>query len=480
MDVVFFFEVHQPLRLAPLERIMPNGDPRDPRDLFEWSVNREIFERVARRVYVKASEILLRSLRENRDFKFTMGVSGIAIDLMERWSPEALKILEKMVETERVELAAQTYYHSLAWLIDRDEFVEQVRDHVKRLEEVFGYKPVSAENTEFIYNNDIGCVLASMGFKAVLTEGVEWIQGFRGYNYVYGNPLCDIRVLVRNHRLSDDIGFRFSMRTWDQYPLTADKYASWLGALTGDLVLIAIDYETFGEHHWPETGIYGFLEHLPREISRRGLRFSTVSEAALSNKIRGIYDVPPWSTISWADERDLSAWAGNEVQRIALENLRILYSYAKALGGEALRVWRLYSMSDHFYYQATKHGPAGEVHSYFNPYGSPYKAQITYLRALEILARYLARKAREDYCGFIERFRAPDRLCFNFTSKEGVYSGFRACSFSELLEALKKIPREFLEHHLARGDIDRWLSAVLLADGDVDRIVERCSRTNTV
>ncbi len=480
MDVVFFFEVHQPLRIGPLDMVTLGKDPKDPGDLFEWSANKEIFMRVAERVYIKASKILLNSLRENRDFRFTISISGVAIDLMERWSPEAIELLREMVETERVELAAQTYYHSLAWLIDRDEFVEQVRDHVKRIEEVFGYKPVSAENTEFIYNNDVGCALASMGFRATITEGIEWVHGFVGYNHVYRNPLCNIRILVRNYRLSDDIGFRFSLRTWDQYPLTAEKYASWLGSVSGDLVLIALDYETFGEHHWPETGIYGFLEHLPKEISKRGLRFSTVSEAALSNKIRGVYDVPPWSTISWADERDLSAWAGNEVQRIALENLRILYSYAKTLGGEALRIWRLYSMSDHFYYQATKHGPAEEVHSYFNPYGSPYRAQVTYLRALEILARYLARKAREDYCRFVERFRAPERLCFYFTSKEGIYSGLRACSFSELIEILRKAPRELLEHHMARGDIDLWLSSVLLSDGGVEWIVKKCSKANIV
>ncbi len=477
MDVVFFFEVHQPLRIRPLDKILPGRGNIDPEDLFVWSVNKEIFTRIAERVYIKASKILLKSLRENRDFKFTMSMSGVAIDLMERWSPEAIEILEQMVETERVELAAQTYYHSLAWLIDRGEFIDQVREHVKRLEELFGYRPVSAENTEFIYNNDIGCTLADMGFKAVVTEGVEWAQGFRGHSYVYGNPLCDIRILVRNYRLSDDIGFRFSMRTWDQYPLTADKYASWLEALPGDLVLIALDYETFGEHHRPETGIYGFLEQLPREISERGLRFSTVSEAALSNKIRGIYDIPPWSTISWADERDLSAWAGNEIQRIALENLKTLYSYARAIGGEALRIWRLYSMSDHFYYQATKHGLAGEVHSYFNPYGNPYRAQATYIMALEILARYLARKAGENYCGFLEKFRSPERLCFNFTSREGVYTGLKACSFSELVEILERYPREIFEHHLARGDIDLWLSTVLLSEGGFDHIAKACLGT---
>lgn len=473
--MVLFFEIHQPLRIIPLVDITPGLNIEDPESLFSWDLNERVFKRVADRVYVKASKILYKGLKENPGFKFTISISGIAVELMRRWAPEALELLKLMVETERVEVAAQTYYHSIAWLIDRDEFIEQVREHVKILGEVFGHRPTSAENTEFIYNNDIGCTLSSMGFKAVVTEGVEWIPGFAGHNHVYENPLCGIRILLRNYRLSDDIGFRFSLRTWDQYPLTADKYSSWLQATPGDLVLIAVDYETFGEHHGPETGIYEFLEWLPREISRRPrLRFSTVTEAALRNKPRGIYDVPPWITISWADERDLSAWIGNEVQRMSLEILKSLYSYAKALGGNSLRIWRLFSTSDHFYYQATKSGPAGEVHSYFNPYGSPYRAQITYIRALDILSRYLASKAREDLCSFLEKFRASERYCFHFTDQRGSYIG-SACSYKELINFIKSLPRETIKHHIERGDIEAWLERVLLVRGGLEDIMRRCT-----
>lgn len=475
MDVVLFFEIHQPLRIAPLVDIPPGLNIEDPWSLFSWDLNERVFKRVAERVYTKASRILYRALKENPGFKFTVSASGIAVELMERWAPEALEILRQAVETERVELSAQTYYHSLAWLIDRGEFMEQVRDHVKLIEEIFGYTPTSAENTEFIYNNDVGCALYSMGFKAVVTEGVEWVPGFAGHNYVYENPLCGVRILLRNYRLSDDIGFRFSLRSWDQYPLTADKYASWLEASPGDLVLIAIDYETFGEHHWPETGIYEFIEWLPREVSKRpGLRFSTVTEAAQAHRPRGVYDVPPWSTISWADERDLSAWIGNEVQRMALETLKNLYSYAKALGGDSLKIWRLFSMSDHFYYQATKGGPAGEVHSYFNPYGSPYRAQATYIRALDVLARYLASRAREDLCSFLARFRAPDRYCYYFTDRRGIYTGSRACSYWELVGAINSLPRDIVEYHISRGSIGEWLERVLLVRGGFDEIAKRC------
>jgi alpha-amylase len=475
LDIVLFFEIHQPIRISPLVDVPPGLDIKDPNVLFEWDLNEKVFKRVAERVYIKASKILYRGLKENPEFKFTISVSGITLELMRRWAPEALELMRKMAETERVEFAAQTYYHSLAWLIDRDEFMEQVWEHVKILDELIGYRPTSAENSEFIYNNDIGCILASMGFKAVVTEGVEWIQGFAGYNYVYENPLCSIRLLIRNYRLSDDIGFRFSLRTWNQYPLTAEKYASWLEASPGDLVFIAMDYETFGEHHWPETGIYEFLELLPREVLRRSrLKFSTVTEAATMNRVKGVYDVPPWNTISWADERDLSAWIGNEVQKIALERLKSLYSYARALGGEVLRLWRLFSMTDHFYYQATKTGPAGEVHSYFNPYRSPYRAQITYLRALDIFARYIVEMARRDICVFLEKFKALDKYCFYFTDQRGLYIGVRACSYIELLNALKTLPKSIVEHHMARKDIEIWLRDILLVEGDLEDINERC------
>ncbi|MDT7888662.1 MAG: glycoside hydrolase family 57 protein [Desulfurococcales archaeon] len=480
MDIVLFFEIHQPLRIAPLVDIPPGIDIEDPASLFRWDLNERVFRRVSERVYIKASRILYKSLKENPGFRFTVSVSGIALELMERWAPEAIEILRMMAETERVEFSAQTYYHSLAWLIDREEFMEQVREHIKILDELLGYRPTSAENSEFIYNNDIGCTLASMGFKVVVTEGVERIQGFAGPNHVYENPLCSVKLLLRNYLLSDDIGFRFSLRTWDQYPLTVEKYASWLESSPGDLVFIAMDFETFGEHHWPETGIYEFLEWLPREILRRsGLRFSTVTEAATRNRVRGIYDVPPWSTISWADERDLSAWVGNEVQRISLETLKNLYSYARTLGGETLRIWRLYSMSDHFYYQATKVGPAGEVHGYFNPYRSPYRAQITYLRALDILARYIANSARKDICEFLKRFRAPDTYCFHFTDERGFYIGVKACSYEELLDFIESLPKSVIENHMARGDIDEWVRKILLVKGGLSDVEKKCGNRSS-
>ncbi len=471
VDLVLLFEIHQPLRIKPLVDLPPGSRMDSPLELFDWDLNKVIFDRVAENVYIKASKILLEALREVEDFKVTFSISGLALELMERWAPKALEIFRDIASTGKAEFMAQTYYHSLAWFIDIEEFVEQLVAQAKLVEELLGYKPVSAENTEFMYNNDIACTLHSMGFKATVTEGVEWIPGFRGSNYVYEAYGCPMRVLTRNYRLSDDVGFRFSLRTWDQYPLTADKYASWIARSPGDVVLVALDYETFGEHQKPETGVYEFLEWLPREAVKAGLKFATVSEAALKHRPRGVLDVPPWATISWADERDLSAWLGNEAQRLGLEVVKVLYNYAKALGGEALRVWRLYTLSDHFYYQATKTGPAGEVHSYFNPYSSPYKAQIIYHVALKILRDYLVRQARADYCRFLERFKAPKKLCYRITLASGIVE---ACSLRELLEVLKKLPSNVVEEHVAKGYIDKWVNEVLLAEGGLDYIKSVC------
>ena len=470
MDIVLLFEVHQPLRLKPLTDTPPGGLSVEPWELFSWDLNRTVFERVAERVYVKASRIILESMRRVEGFKVTFSISGIALELMQKWAPQALEAFRDLAATGNVEFMAQTYYHSLAWFIDLDEFKEQVVEQARLVEELLGYKPVSAENTEFIYNNDVACTLHNMGFKATVTEGVEWVRGFRGANYVYEAYGCPLRVLVRNYRLSDDIGFRFSLKTWDQYPLTADKYASWVAASPGDVVLVAMDYETFGEHHWPETGIYEFLEWLPLELSRRGVGFATVSEAAYRYKPRGVLDVPPWATISWADERDVSAWLGNESQRSSLEYLKLLYSYAKALGGDALRLWRLLSTSDHFYYQATKTGPAGEVHSYFNPYSSPYKAQLVYHIALRLATLYMVNMARGEYCRFLESFRAPDRYCYHVV----VDKLYKACSLQELLEVLQALPWSVAEKHLREGYVDKWARDVLLAEGGLEYIRSRC------
>jgi alpha-amylase len=446
VDVVLFFEVHQPRRIRPdLYRVYP----RKPVDfeIFYEELNKAVFERVVERVYRGATKIILEAARETPGFKVTFSVSGLALEQLRRWAPDVLEMFRELASREAAEFTAQTYFHSLAWFVDRGEFREQVEMQVEAVEELIGYKPRAAENTEFIFNNDVACFLYSMGFSTVLTEGVDWVLGWRSPNYVYRAWGCDARVLVRNYRLSDDVGFRFGARWWDQWPLTADKYAAWLEATPGDLVFIAVDYETFGEHHWPESGIHEFLRWLPREVAKRPrLRFATVSEAASRHPPRDVYDVPPWATISWADERDLSAWLGNELQRNAFALLSWLYPYAKALGGEVLRLWRDLSTSDHLYYQATKTGPAGEVHSYFSPYGSAYKAHDVYMAALSALVLHIRERWSLEAA---ERLRLNDERCFHG-------GGVRLCSLSDL----RATDAGFRQRH--RRDLFKWLVDVFL------------------
>jgi len=411
-DIVFMFEVHQPYRLDRLaysklleKSLRGNLEISDFEEiLFDQGLNRLVIERASSKCYIPATKIILENILRykgsGREFKVSFSISGIFLEQVRRWKPEIIDLFNELVETGNVELIEQTYYHSLAAfmpLLGWSELREQIFEHRRLVEELFGYTPTAIENTEFTYNNDIACFFDQLKYKVVLTEGVDWILGWRSPNYVYRAYNCDIKVLTRNYRLSDDIGYRFSDKNWDQYPLTADKYAAWLSATPGDLVFIAIDYETFGEHHWPETGIHEFLKWLPGEILRyEHLVFSTPSEVVDKYPVRDVYDVPPWSSISWADERDLSAWLGNHMQWNAFKILVDLRPYVKALDDPVItRLWKLLTTSDHLYYIATKFGSIEQVHSYFSPYKNAPDAYAIYVQALNILASIIAEKIVE-------------------------------------------------------------------------------------
>jgi len=473
------FEVHQPHRL---DRRIPEKflvkasrgsiDPRFVEEIiFDWSLDKLVIERVAKKCYIPATRIILESIREFRDsdrkFMVSFSVSGILVEQAKKWAPEFIELLRKAAATGLVEFIAQTYYHSVAFLIPPyyDELREQVEEHAKMLGEEFGYRPVTAESTEFTYNNDIACLFESMGFEVVLTEGHERVLGWRSPNYVYRSYLCDIRVLTRNYRLSDDVGFRFSDRNWDQYPLTADKYARWLRDTPGDLILLAMDYETFGEHHWPESGIHEFLRWLPREVLRYPeLEFSTPRIAAFKYPVRDVVDVPPWATISWADERDVSAWAGNYLQHEALRAISELRPYVKALNDpQVTRLWKLLTISDHFYYMATKFGSIEEVHQYFSPYKNASIAHSIYMQAVVLLVSIIAEKLRSNREA-VARLVVPDEKAFHFYRPFGEYTHMKARSLKELLESLERAPIDSIIYHLNRGDLQRWLREVMLLD----------------
>jgi len=407
-DIVLFFEVHQPYRLdrRMLEKLMSSAlrgslEPKHLEDvIFDQGLNRLVIERAANKCYIPALRIILENVKSfmNSDKVFTVsfGISGVFIEQASKWAPKVVELFQELVATGYIELVAQTYYHSIAPLIpEYRELREQIGEHVKLLREIFGVTPSAVECTEFMYNNDVACQLYAGGFKVILTEGVDRVLGWRSPNFVYRGYSCDIRVLTRNYRLSDDVGFRFSNILWDQYPLTAGKYASWLAATPGDVILLAMDFETFGEHHWPETGIHEFLRWLPREVLKyEHLRFSTPSRAAFEHPAVDVYDVPPWATISWADERDASPWLGNSLQKSAFNILLELKKHIDALEDpDLVRLWKLLTISDHFYYMATKFGSFEEVHKYFSPYKNAVDAYTLFIQALSVLSYITAERA---------------------------------------------------------------------------------------
>lgn len=468
-DVIFVFEVHQPHRLRKNYFWEGNLFRRvKKKELFNYyfnlELNKEVFERACKKCYFPSNNIILelidRHKKDRKKVKFSFSISGVFLEQCEMFSRDLLESFKQLVETGCVELLGQTYYHSLASLYpDKGEFIEQLKMHKQAMRDLLGYTPRIFENTELIYNNAIARTVEECGFKGIFTEGVEKILQGRSPNYVYGARGCrKIRVLLRNYQLTDDIGFRFSSRDWSEWPLTADKYASWLAATPGQCINIFPDYETFGEHHWPETGIHEFLKALPNEILRRQhLNMATPSEVIDRYEPIGEIDVPEQKgAISWADlERDLSCWLGNPLQWAYFTSTKRLEKLVKETGcKEFLKIWRYFQTSDHLYYMYTGGGAPGEVHAYFSPYDSPEEAYITAQSAIldyENRVRLAAVTANEPF------------LFYTNTGEEN-YTGIMAWSLKGFVDALKRVQIQSIEFHNNRGDFEKWASTSLRDD----------------
>ncbi|HDP97160.1 MAG TPA: alpha-amylase [Euryarchaeota archaeon] len=389
--VCFYFEVHQPFRLNRFS-VFSIGEKLDPMEnYFDWKLNREIFEKVARKCYLPTNHLLLKLIEKfDGSFRISFGITGVLMDYCDQFMPEVMDSFEELYDTGCVDLICETYYHSLSSLYDDlDEFEDQVRMHRDQLYGRFKHRPTVFRNTEAIYDNRIASKIEELGFGGIITEGAQKILGWRSPNYIYRPVGSDnLKVLLRNHLLSDDIAFRFSTGDWKEFPLTADKYASWLNKCEGDLVNVFIDYETFGEHQWRETGIFEFLGHLPGEFLKHpGAEFLTVSEAVERSQPVGEIDVP--CAISWADmDRDVSTWLGNEMQMECFNELKEIGTLLRRGGnGDFMRIWRMLQTSDHLYYMSTKGLADGDVHRYFNPYSYPYEAFINYMNILQDLRK---------------------------------------------------------------------------------------------
>jgi alpha-amylase len=381
--ICFYFQVHQPFRLKRY-RFFDIGHDHYYYDDYS---NESIMRKVAEKCYIPANNAILDLITKHKGkFKVTFCLSGLAISQFRLYAPEVLESFKKLAETGMVEFLAETNSHSLVSLKSRSEFERQVTKHKQMLKQFLGVEPSSFRNTELIYSDEIGSWIADMGFKAMLTEGAKHVLGWKSPNYLYCNAINPrLKVLLRNFVLSDDIAFRFSNRSWSAWPLTAEKYASWINKLApnSELLNIFMDYETFGEHNWKETGIFDFLYHLPGTVLKKTpFKFMTPTEIAESLQPVSAITIP--SAISWADEeRDITAWHGNELQVAALDKLYSLAAKVNKCDDDSIKKdWEYLQCSDHFYYMATKFFSDGAVHAYFNPYETPYDAFMNYMNVL--------------------------------------------------------------------------------------------------
>jgi len=394
VSVCFYFQVHQPDRL----RNYPVFDIGKDHNYFNEEKNKEILLKVAKKCYIPTNKLMLKLLKNNPEFKISYSFSGVVLDQFEKYSPETLQSFQKLVDTSQVELLNETYYHSLAFIYSKKEFKEQISLHKKKIKSLFGKIPKVFRNTELIYNNELANFIESLGYKGILAEGADHILQWRSPNYLYRPKTTKkIKLLLKNYQLSDDIAFRFSNKGWKEWPLTASKFTHWINAINGNgnTVNLFMDYETFGEHQWKDTGIFKFLRLLPAELLKHpDNNFKTPSE--LVKTYNPVAELDIHNLVSWADvERDVSAWLGNSMQRSAIEYIYHLEKdIKKSKDKKLIQDWKKLQTSDHFYYMCTKWFNDGDVHKYFNPYDSPYDSFIAFMNIINDLKLRLKKEVK--------------------------------------------------------------------------------------
>ena len=387
--VVLYLHVHQPWRVKPYS-VFDIANDHTYFDSHEADTdNKLIMEKVAEKSYRPMNALLERMLEKHPNFKLSLSITGTFIEQAERWAPDVIESFKRLVDTGKVEIVAETYHHSLAFFYSHKEFEEQVNLHAQKIKELFGVTPQVFRNTELSYNDDIAKWADDAGYKAILAEGWEPVLGWRSPHYVYQPPHTEnIKLLMKNYKLSDDVAFRFSNKAWAQFPLHAQTYTDWISAALdgGPLMNLFMDYETFGEHQWADTGIFEFYEDfIGKWLEDDNHTFYTVSEAADSAEPSDVVSSP--DILTWADaERDLTAWLGNSMQQEAMRHLYALEnSIMHSHDDKLIADWRDLQTSDHAYYMCTKWFSDGDVHAYFSPYDSPYDAFLYFMNAVRDL-----------------------------------------------------------------------------------------------
>ncbi len=387
--VCFYFQVHQPFRI----RRFRFAEVGSKSDYFDDAKNSLIFNKVSQKCYLKTNSVLKEMILQHQGkFRVSFSITGMALEQMSLYAKEVLLSFQDLVSTGCVEILGETYNHSLASIYHQDEFFEQIETHRLAMKKYFSVSPVIFRNTELIYNDYIGKIVHQLGYKAILAEGADDIMGWRSPNFVYHHPEVDLKILTKNYKLSDDIAFRFSNRNWNEYPLFAEKFTQWVHAISGngDTVNLFMDYETFGEHQWEDTGMFNFLKKLPECIlSHPDWEFLTPSQVI--EKYPAIAPLHYSRLVSWADmERDTTAWNGNEMQNSALQRVYRLSNSVQSKNNQAvIKTWKSLLTSDHFYYMCTKFFSDGDVHAYFSPFKSPYEAFLSYMAVLDDFEQYL-------------------------------------------------------------------------------------------
>ncbi|MHA1126506.1 MAG: glycoside hydrolase family 57 protein [Candidatus Heimdallarchaeota archaeon] len=408
-SVVFYFQVHQPFRLNQQFKKHLASKEHKLADLenlyFNNDFNKEVFLRVAKKCYLPANDTWLKAIDENRKnkkkVKISYSLSGTVLEQAERYQPDVIDSFKSLAETGCVEFLGETQFHSLTSLygIEKDEFIEQINLHKQTMRDLLGITPQNFRNTELILNNSIMKTIAEQGFKGILSEGIKFIlPKEKSPDFVFASKTApDLKVLLRNFKLSDDIAFRFGARNWEEYPLLADKYASWLALSKGDCINLFMDYESLGEHLWEESGIFQFIQHLPNEIFKYDhLDFKTPSEVFDEFPTKNQIDIGDFGTISWADDRDVGAWLRNKYQTESFEKQKQLERPIKKLDNPTLlKLWRMLTTSDHLYYISQADAGPGEVHSYFSHYDNPMIAYNNYNEILEDLSQRVKKKSSE-------------------------------------------------------------------------------------
>lgn len=387
-SICFYFQVHQPYRVSQysvFEVGSHKGYFEGPCDVSNFSV----FEKVAKKCYLPANRLFLELLKQYPELRISFSITGVFLEQCQEFGEigkEVLESFQALAKTGQVEFLGETYYHSLAALYSEKDFKYQVRKHTRLIKKLFNTSPRVFRNTELIYENNIARLAAELGFKGVLVEGWDHVLGNRSPNFVYKPAYLEknkkFGLLLKNYRLADDIAFRFSDKNWSEHPLTVEKFVHWVLGNNGDVINLFMDYETFGEHQWEDTGIFEFLRHLPLRCREEGIGFLTPSEALQNLSPVDELDVPYY--LSWADmERDLSAWLGNDLQKSAMKRVFDLEEKVLKTGKKKfLDIWHKLQTSDHFYYMSTKYWSDGDVHKYFSPFQSPYDAFMNYVNIL--------------------------------------------------------------------------------------------------